>query len=139
MLDKLHESFKILSVEESSREEEYIKLNNIFDHIPQDYIDLIKYATEIELKHDSGKYIRIWSPEGCIDQEEGYEISKFMPGSFPFGDNGGGKILFYDNGNNGYGIYSVGYGNLDIDEAVFISNSLKEILINSDGIEFLEI
>ena len=55
-----------------------------------------------------------------MDMDEGYNISVFMPGLFSFGDDGGGRFLFYSKGNNGYGVYMTGYGNIDISDSIWI-------------------
>ena len=38
---------------------------------------------------------------------------------------------------NGFGIYAVSFNDLDIDEMIFISKTLKELLILGNGIETL--
>jgi len=53
----------------------------------------------------------------------GYGISKWIPGVLPIGDDGGGEVIFYANGKRGSGLSHVGYGNLDLDDAVWIAGS----------------
>ena len=54
-----------------------MQLNAAFTHfesLPQEYVDLVREATEIEVKHHNGQYIRVWGPMGCIEMDEGYGI-----------------------------------------------------------------
>lgn len=102
--------------------------------VPQDYIDLVSQATDLEIETDSGKYIRIWGPRGSLEMDEGYEISNIIPSAFPIGDDGGGRVLFYATGPHGFGLYLVGFGNLDIDDAIWVAPTLEALLCNSDGV-----
>lgn len=61
-----------------------------YGELPPGYADLVRDATNIELDFE-GRYLRIWDPATCIDQDEGYEISTRMPGAVPFGDDGVGR------------------------------------------------
>ena len=93
---------------------------------------LIEKQTELELQHQDGQYVRIWEPLGCVEMNEGYSITARIPGSFPFGDDGGGRVLHYQGTN---GIYLVGYGSLNAEDSVFVAPSLQALLINETGID----
>ena len=67
--------------------------------------------------------------------DEGYGIQKRIPGAFPIGDNGGGHLIFYQDGEHGRGLYQVGYGDLDGADAVFVAVSLTDTLTKATGIE----
>ncbi|WP_225365577.1 hypothetical protein [Serratia rubidaea] len=68
---------------------------------------------------------------------ESYNFQKYIPHSLAIGDDEGGKALFYANGNNGFGLYIVGFGDLDINDAAFVSESLYKLLIDGEGVEKL--
>ena len=51
------------------------------------------------------------------------------------GDDEGGKVIFYAEGKEGFGLYLVGFGNLDLDDAVYIAPSLEALLIEGIGAE----
>ena len=106
-----------------------------FGSLPQEFVDLVREATEIEVQHQNGQYIRIWGPLSCIEMDEGYGVRQRIPDAIPIGDDGGGQVLFYAHGGRGYGLYYVGYGNLDRDDAIWIAATLDDLLTNSNGIE----
>ena len=58
-----------------------------------------------------------------------------MPGAIPIGDNGGGEVIFYADGSNGFGLYQVKYGNLDLEDATWIAPDLEALLYRGEGID----
>lgn len=54
--------------------------------------------------------------------------------SLVIGDDGGDTALIYLDGKDGCGLYKVGFGDLNINEAVKISSSLRDLLVNNTGI-----
>ena len=107
-----------------------------FPAVPEEYAELMRDASEIELACGS-HYLRIWHPETCVEMDEAYEISQRLPGSIPIGDDGGGRVLLYFNGTRGGGLYRVGYGDLEPEETVWVAASLKDLLSDRMGIENL--
>ncbi len=134
MLDRLNSQFRLLAAQPFDTTD-LSTLRNRFRRIPQEYIELIQEATEIEVQHKNGTYLRFWGPTGCVDMDEGYEISRRIEGAFPIGDDGGGRVIFYMLGKNGFGLYVVGFGDLDADDATWIAASLSELLVEAKGIE----
>lgn len=136
MLDEIEsgDQFVILAQQTPALEEDIAVLASHFRSCPLDYTMLVRQATEIELQHRSGQYLRIWGPPGCLEMDEGYGIRERIPGAFPFGDDGGGHILFFANGHQGRGIYHVGYGNLDLDDAIWVAPNLRSLLVDGEGI-----
>jgi hypothetical protein len=53
----------------------------------------------------------------------------------PIGDDGGGQVIFYLDGQHGFGLYHVGYGNLGEEDAIWIAASLKELLCEAKGVD----
>lgn len=134
MLDNISSQYRVLAAQPAANTN-VLHLRQKFVAIPQEYIDLISEATEIEIQHTGGAYMRIWGPMGCIDMDEGYEISRRIDGAFPIGDDGGGRVILYMTGDQGYGLYIVGFGDLDAEDARWIAPSLKDLLTNATGIE----
>ena len=116
--------------------EEIDSLRAKFTEIPDEYEELSRDASEIELDFD-GKYLRIWHPQTSKEMDEGYGISTRLPGAIAIGDDGGGRVLLYFNGKNGPGLYRIGYGDLDPEDAVWVAESLKELLSTGSGMDNL--
>lgn len=135
MFHSLHASFQLLAHEAAAGTAELASLEKHFGSVPQEYVDLVLAATQIELAHSSGQYIRIWAPATCIEMDDGYGIRKRLPGAIPIGDDGGGQVIFYRDGKHGFGLYHVGYGNLDPDDEVWIAPSLTALLTQAIGIQ----
>ena len=64
-------------------------------------MEIIKEKTELEIKVDNEKYIKIWSAKG----------------------------------RKGFGVYIVTFSDLDIEEMVFIVNSLEEFFVFEIGVD----
>lgn len=135
MLESLHETLRILASRQPATSGQISSLVATYPSIPHEYLALVTQATEIELEHKSGQYLRIWGPDGCREMDNGYDISERIPGAIPIGDDGGGMVIFYMDGKNGFGLYHVGYGNLDASDAVFTAPSLTALLENAVGVD----
>jgi hypothetical protein len=134
MLDSLDSSFRILAKGPASDAAQVAALQRHFGSVPPEYLEIAAEATEIELQHGDGQYVRIWGPDSCIEMDDGYGIRRRIPGAFPIGDDGGGRVIFYQHGKRGTGLYHVGYGNLDREDAAFIATSLRDFLTKAVGI-----
>lgn len=128
-------SFQVLAKGPTADNAEIQALRQHFGNVPADYLEIVSEATEIELQHEQGQYVRIWGPIGCVEMDEGYGIRSRIPDAFPIGDDGGGHVIFYADCSKGFGLYHVGYGDLDREDAVWIAPSLREFLTNGIGIE----
>jgi hypothetical protein len=128
-------SFKLLASGAPAGATQVAKLQEYFGAVPTDYLEIVRQATEIELQHTGGQYIRIWGPMGAIEMDEAYSIRQRLPGALPIGDGGGGHVLFYQEGQQGFGLYHVGYGDLDRGDAIWIAPSLSDFLTKCVGIE----
>lgn len=135
MIKSIHSSLQILASAPPAGANEVTLLQKYFGAIPTDYLQLVSEATEIELHHANGQYLRIWGPIGCIEMDEGYGIRQRIPGAVPIGDDGGGQVIFYQRGKQGFGLYHVGYGNLDGDDAIWMAPTLTIFLTKCVGIE----
>jgi hypothetical protein len=135
MLESLHESFQILAQQAGAHSEQLSSLLRRYPNAPKEYLELVSDATEIELQHEGGQYIRIWGPAGCIEMDDANDISERITGAFPVGDDGGGKVILYMNGKHGPGVYHVGFGDLDAEDTIFAASSLTGLLCQAVGIE----
>ncbi len=135
MLASLEKGFKVLAMQPSANSADLAQLKGHYPSVPDEYLILVGEATEVELQHQNGQYLRIWGPNGCIEMDDAYEISKHIAGAIPIGDDGGGKVIFYMNGKMGFGLYHVGYGDLNADDAIFAAPSLLALLEQAVGIQ----
>ncbi|AGB83056.1 hypothetical protein D781_2813 [Serratia sp. FGI94] len=136
---KLHKSFSLDATNPGSTEIEIKKMKDFFHDIviPDEYLDFTSKHSDAEILVLGDSYIRIWGVSGCLEMNESYDFQKYIPHSLAIGDDEGGKALFYANGNNGFGLYIVGFGDLDINDATFVSESLYKLLIDGKGAEKL--
>lgn len=136
IIDELSNFFSIEVKELPATEKEIKQLIDFsLIRVPADYIEIVKFATEIEINVKNEMYIRIWGPLDCIEMNEAHYIQKYIPNSLAIGDDEGGNVLIYLEGKGGFGLYMVGFGNLDIVDAVKIAPSLRDLLVNNIGID----
>lgn len=131
----INAKYKIDVHKPASTADEILELKKYFHgvNIPQEYISFISQMTEAEILVLNETYIRIWGATGCVEMNAEYNIQKYIPGAIAIGDDEGGKVIFYANGKEGSGLYKVGFGDLDIDAAEFISPSLVDLLVDGVG------
>jgi hypothetical protein len=135
MLNGIDPLYRLLAKGAPATQEQINAAVTHFGPLPQEFIDLVREATDVELQHVNGQYVRIWGPIVCIDMDEANEIRKYIPKSLPIGDDGGGHVIFYAKGGSGEGLYHVGFGNLGMEDAVWITDSLRSFLVKAKGIE----
>jgi len=134
MLSSLDKGFKVLASRPAASGTDVSELKRRYPSVPDEYVTLVGEATEIELQHQAGQYLRIWGPDGCIEMDNGYGISKRIASAIPIGDDGGGKVILYMNGKKGFGLYHVGHGDLDAEDAIFAAPNLSALLEQGVGI-----
>jgi len=105
--------------------------------IPEDYIDIIAEKTEIEINVYHEKYLRIWGASKCIEMNTVHRIQKYIPLSLAIADDEGENILIYATGNKGFGLYVVEFGDLDVDEMIYISKSITDLLVHGEGMNII--
>lgn len=138
ILQELSNKYRIDASKPASNEEEIKKLvefSNI--SIPEDFLEVIRELTEIEINVNGEKYIRIWGADGCIDMNDAYSIQDNIPNSLAIADDEGGNALIYTTGNQGFGIYVIAFNDLDIDELQYVAGSLSELLKENIGIDVI--
>lgn len=138
MLNELNPSLRVESKNLGSSPESILQLIEISDIVvPLEYTTLISEATDIEISVKGEMYIRLWGAESCIELNEAYKVQYYIPNSLAIGDNEGGSALIYCTGNEGFGLYITGFGDLDLTDAEFIAPSLKDLLVKGSGVETL--
>ena len=136
ILKDLSSKYRIDASKSASSDEEIKKLIKFSDvQIPEDFLEIIKELTEIEINVDRKKYIRIWGADGCIEMNDAYNIQESIPNSLAIADDEGGNALIYTTGQNGFGLYVIAFNDLDVDELEYVADSLSDLLINNTGID----
>lgn len=136
IFEEMSSNFLVEVKEPPASQEDISRLQNFSSiTIPKDYEVMSKIATELEINVKNEMYIRIWGPSDCIEMNEAHNIQKYIPDSLAIGDDEGGNVLIYMNGKYGFGLYMVGFGNLDSEDAVLIAPSLRDLLVNNTGID----
>ena len=137
MINKLNQNIKILNIGPSS---ELSNINSISKELnfklPQDYIVFLQQKNDFEFSI-ADVYIRIWGADGYIELNEAYDVAKQLPNSLAIGDDNSGGFIIYLSGKKGFGLYYYRMADLDINEAVKISNGLSDLLVNGEGIDVL--
>jgi hypothetical protein len=134
--EKISKRFSIATKKPAAKKEDIHKLEMFSPLVlPSDYIEFVYFSAETEILVDGKKCIRIWSPIRCIELNIEYCIQEFIPGSLIIGDDEGGNAFFYADGKEGFGLYKTGFGDLDIEDAVKIAPSLRDLLVHDIGIE----
>ena len=136
ILSKMSKAFEFVTSDTKSSNieiDELIKYSKI--DIPLEFLEIIKERTEFEILVNKKKYIRIWGANGCIEMNDAYHIQKYIPYSLAIGDDECSNAVLYANGNKGFGVYMVSFGDLGIDEMIYIADSLESFFVNEEGMD----
>ena len=138
ILKELSNKYRIDASKPASNDDEVERLVKYSDiNIPEDFLEIIRELTEIEINVDGEKYIRIWGADGCIEMNDAYCIQDNIPNSLAIADDEAGNALIYTTGDKGFGIYIIAFNDLDIDELKYVSGSLSELLKDNVGIDVI--
>ena len=136
ILNELSGLFKVVTSNIKSSDveiDELIQFSKI--DVPEEFIQIIKEKTELEIQVDDKKYIRIWGANGCIEMNAAYSVQKYIPNSLAIGDDECCNVILYASGHEGFGIYMASLSDLDVDEMVFIANSLEDFFVKGKGLD----
>ena len=136
ILSKMSKSFELVASDEKSSDAE---INELIHYskidVPFEFIEIIKEKTELEILVNNEKYIRVWGAKGCIEMNSAHHIQKYIPDSLAIGDDECSNAVLYANGSNGFGIYMVSFGDLDVNEMVYIADSLEAFFVKEKVID----
>lgn len=139
LLNRLSSNYRIDASKSASNDEEVKKLIEFSKiKIPEDFLEVIRELTEIEINVDEKKYIRIWGADGCIEMNDEYNIQENIPDSLAIADDEGGNALIYTTGEKGFGLYVIAFNDLDVDELQYVASSLSDLMINNVGIDVIK-
>lgn len=115
---------------------EYSRIKGI--KVPEDYLQIVSLNSKIYINVDDELYLGVWGAEECVEMNEAFNIQEYVTNGIAVADNGGGGCLIYMEGNKGYGVYQLGFGNLFPEEGVYIAHSLRDILVKGLGVHTLK-
>ncbi|MDR3638875.1 MAG: SMI1/KNR4 family protein [Isosphaeraceae bacterium] len=134
MLERLNPSFRLLLSSPAATPEQLRKLEAYFGHIPAEFRELCQEATDLEFKHDSGQELRILGPEGCIELDEAFDVRANLPGAYLIGDDCGGHMVMYYEGDCGPGVYQCDDSVLEPGDMIWVAPSLSALLCDGEGV-----
>lgn len=91
------------------------------------YVEAVQDGADIELEHEAGLDVRIWSPEWVVEMNEIHDVRARVDG-VAVGDADGLFLIERENG-----LFAVGPGALDPDELRFVAPNLGALLGGSLG------
>lgn len=130
MLEKLHHDVRGLARQKGASAPELAALSQRFPDLPGAFLELFGAATDLELSY-RGTYVRFYGPDGCLEMDRAYDISRRIPGAVVVGDNGGSEAIVFMAPPPGPGLFRVGYGALDVEEFKQVASSLEALLIQA--------
>lgn len=137
-LANLHSSFSVGAKEPPSSEAELAELALFAKErglvVPDEYLELVREASEIELLVGANGCIRFWSAAGTVEMNQAYEVQRYLPDALAIGDDEGGKALAMMEGEQGPGLYRFPFSDPDRAEAVFIASSVRALLSQGVGV-----
>ena len=134
-ISKLHKDLSIVSQQNASTHEAMLEMKEKIDTVfPDEYICFISQMSEVEISIKDLSFVRIWGAKGVVEMNNAYYVQKYIPGGVAIGDDEEGSVIFYAKGKSGYGLYKVGFGNLDIDDAEYVADSLRSFLLYGIGV-----
>lgn len=98
--------------------------------LPESYVGYLRTSNggEGEIAVDPG-WIVFWRAEEVLENNNGYEVEKCVPGLFGFGSNGGGDLLAFDTrGGAPYPIVTVPFVGMEPEQAVMIATDFEDLL-----------
>ncbi len=105
--------------------------------LPDDYRALLGEATELEISVDRDAHIRLWDPAGVVEMNEAHSLQSYLQEAVAIGDDEGEDIYVFMTGESGFGIYRTSFADPDPDEVVFISSSIRDLLVDGRGLDLL--
>jgi hypothetical protein len=105
--------------------------------LPDDYVDLLRDVTEVEILVEQRGCIRFWAPAGVLEMNDAHELQRYIPHAIAVGDDEGGMAFVFMTGRNGRGLYRLSFADPDPMEAVFIAESVEALLVSGVGIDRL--
>ncbi len=129
--------FKFLQAKPPANEEDIVRFVKYFREVNDDYVRLMREATEVEFAATNGRYVRIHGPMRCIEMFEAYRIGEWVPGAVPIGDDGSCSFIHYATGYRGNGLYIAEYSICNPDDTKWLAPTMLDFLVHGQGADQL--
>lgn len=94
-----------------------------------DHQTLVPGGADIELEHESGLDVRIWSPDGLVEMNEAHQVQTRLGSGLAVGDADGRCLVERPDG-----IFAVGWGATDPSELRLVTPDLNSMLNGELGV-----
>lgn len=111
--------------------------------LPLDYKDLMQQnkSFTFTLSDTNNRHFDIWGLSGtggALEMNEAFDIQNtFGENVFAIGSDGGDRLLIYIQKNKSNKLYIIEDYEFELDEAIFLSNSLTELLQDGKNINLI--
>ena len=96
--------------------------------LPENYTNFLSIANGGEGFIGGNAYVILWRAEELMDMQEAYCVSKFAPGLFLFGSDGGGEAYAYDFRTRAEPIVNVPFVGMDLKMVRELAPNLLDFL-----------
>lgn len=138
-ISKIHPSLEVVRFEPASTLDDVKRLlRSSPTEVPGDYVEWVLVASEMEIVDKNATCcFRVWGVNGCLEMNEAYDVKGSLPGALAVGDNEAGALLVYLSNDRKPGLYRVRLGDMDADSALWIAESLDELLFEAKNVDLL--
>jgi len=96
--------------------------------LPEDYVSFLRLGNGGEGFIGLSSYTILWKLEELQQFNEEYEVSKYAPGLFLIGSNGGGEAFAFDTRDAGLAVVQVPFVGMDIEYAEVLGATFTQFL-----------
>lgn len=116
---------------------------SVISSMPTDYKKLMSEHTRFEflLSDTTTQGFTIWSlsgNDGALEMNDALNIkATFGENVFAIGSDNGDRLIIYVNIGEEYSLFLIDDYDIDLDDAVFLAESLNDLLYNGNNIELI--
>jgi hypothetical protein len=128
MIEQISTTLRVIRSSPPARPGDLAQLRERFPELPDDYCELVSQATDVELEDRVGGYLHLWGPARCLEVDEWQQLSKWLGGAIPIGDDGRGRFLQYAQGDSGWALFLQEPDRGDGAYRLRVANGLEKLL-----------
>ena len=146
IINNLNERLTILDDSDSVKMEIKWIVERTPVKLPDDYIDFLRGILGadnrgVSFEVDGVQEFVIWSARAAADSaDRDYRdpiYEDFLSRTWMIGEDLGSNIYFYGEGKEGFGIYKTDKGEMNIDNAEKLADSLTDLLVKGVGLDII--